>query len=207
MIYDQLKIEKDIQYSIDRKTVYSLLGYKKEQTKLPQKMFDRLELAFEEAEQLIETQGIFIIRRIKERGKTIVLQNTKTAIMGLSARNLLKNSFAVIFMAVTIGPGLEKLASQYTKENQFESALVLDAIGSEAAEASASALNNYLLSLARQTKLTLTKRFSPGYGDLPLQFQKEMFEELSLNGLNVVLDKKCILFPRKTVTAILGVEE
>ncbi|MFC2168061.1 hypothetical protein ACFLRW_03680 [Acidobacteriota bacterium] len=207
MIYDQLKIEKDIQYSIDRKTVYSLLGYKKEQTKLPQKMFDRLELAFEKAEQLIETQGIFIIRRIKERGKTIVLQDTPTVIKGISARNLLKNSFAVIFMAVTIGPGLEKLAGHYTKEKQFESALVLDAIGSEAAEATASALNNYLLTLARQAKLTLTKRFSPGYGDLPLQFQKEMFKELSLNDLNVVLNKKCFLFPRKTVTAIMGVEE
>jgi len=36
MVFDRLVFERDIQYSIDSKTVYSLLGYKKEQTKLPQ---------------------------------------------------------------------------------------------------------------------------------------------------------------------------
>ncbi len=207
MDFGKRKIFSDIQYSIDRKTVYSLLGYKKEQTKLPQKIFDRVELAFQAAEKLIDAKGVFIIRRIKKNGDPICLQGSSTTIKGHSASNLLKNSFAVIFMAVTIGPGLENLTSRYTKEKQFENALVLDTIGSEAAEASANALNSYLLTLARQAKKTLTGRFSPGYGDLPLFFQKDMFKELSLDSLNIVLDKKYILFPRKTVTAILGVEE
>jgi len=207
MEFDQLRIEGNIQYSIDKKVVYSLLGYKKEKTKLPQKMFDRIELAFEEAEKLIEAKGVYIIRRIKEKRDPIRLQGSTTAIEGQSAGNLLKNSFAVIFMAVTIGSGLENLTGQYTKEKQFENALVLDTIGSEAAEASANALNSYLLTLARQTKNTLTRRFSPGYGDLPLTFQNDMYRELSLDRLKIVLDKKHILFPRKTVTAIIGVEE
>jgi len=207
MVFDQLKIEGNIQYSIDKKAVYSLLGYKKEKTKLPQIMFDRVEKAFQDAERLIEVKGAYIIRRIKKKGDLITLQDSTTSLEGHSAKNLLKNSFAVIFMAVTIGSGLENLAGQYTKEKQFENALVLDTIGSEAAEASANALNSYLLTLARQAKKTLTRRFSPGYGDLPLFFQKDMFRELSLDGLNIVLDKKFILFPRKTVTAILGVEE
>ena len=207
MEFDQLRIEGKIQYSIDKKVVYSLLGYKKEQTKLPQKMFDRIEAAFEVAEDLIEAKGVFIIRQIKEKGNLICLQNSQTTILGQSAKDLLKNSFAVIFMAVTIGSGLENLIGLYTKEKQFENALVLDTIGSEAAEASANALNSYLLTLARQAKNTLTRRFSPGYGDLPLTFQNDMYRELSLDRLKIVLDKKHILFPRKTVTAIIGVEE
>ena len=207
MDFDRLHIVEDIQYSIDRKTVYSLLGYKKEKTKLPQKMFARVDLAFEEAEKWIDAKGVYIIRRIKEKGDPISLQGSATVIEGQSANNLLKNSFAVIFMAVTIGSGLEKLASRYTKEKQFENALVLDTIGSEAAEASANALNSYLLTLARQAKHTLTGRFSPGYGDMPLKFQKDMFKELALDRLSIILDKKYILFPRKTVTAIIGVEE
>ncbi len=207
MVFDQLKIEENIQYSIDKKAVYSLLGYKKEKTKLPQIMVDRVEKAFQDAERQIEAKGAYIIRRIKKKGDPITLQDTTTSLEGHSAANLLKNSFAVIFMAVTIGSGLENLAGLYTKEKQFENALVLDTIGSEAAEASANALNSYLLTLARQAKKTLTQRFSPGYGDLPLKFQKDMVKELSLEGLNIVLDKKFILFPRKTVTAILGVEE
>lgn len=207
MDFDRLKIVGDIQYAIDKKAVYSLLGYKKEKTKLPQIMFDRVEKAFQDAERLIEARGAYIIRRIKKKGDPFTLLDSTTSLEGHSAINLLKNSFAVIFMAVTIGSGLENLAGQYTKEKQFENALVLDTIGSEAAEASANALNSYLLTLARQAKKTLTQRFSPGYGDLPLFFQKDMFRELSLDGLNIVLDKKFILYPRKTVTAILGVEE
>lgn len=207
MVFDQLKIEGKIQYSIDKKTVYSLLGYKKEQTKLPQKMFDRIESAFEEAEKLIDAKGVFITRQIEEKGNLICLQNSQTTILGQSAKDLLKNSFAVIFMAVTIGSGLENLIGRHTKEKQFENALVLDTIGSEAAEASANALNSYLLTLARQAKNTLTRRFSPGYGDLPLTFQNDMYRELSLDRLKIVLDKKHILFPRKTVTAIIGVEK
>ncbi len=207
MVFDQLRIERNIRYSIDKKAVYSLLGYKKEKTKLPQKMVDRVEKAFQDAERLIEAKGAYIIRRIKKKGESFILLDSATSLEGFSAINLLKNSFAVIFMAVTIGSGLENLAGQYTKEKQFENALVLDMIGSEAAEASANALNSYLLTLARQAKKTLTQRFSPGYGDLPLSFQKDMFRELSLDGLNIVLDKKFFLYPRKTVTAILGVEE
>lgn len=207
MEFDKLRIVGDIQYSIDRKTVYSLLGYKKGQTKLPQKIYDRVDLAFLEAEKLIDAKGVYIIRRIKKNGDPICLQGSRTTIKGHSASNLLKNSFAVIFMAVTIGPGLENLTSRYTKEKQFEKTLVLDTIGSEAAEASANALNSYLQTLARQAKYTLTGRFSPGYGDLPLSFQKDMFRELSLDSLSIVLDKKFFLFPRKTVTAILGIEE
>lgn len=207
MDFDRLKIIGDIQYSLDKKAVYSLLGYKKDRTKLPQIMFDRVEKSFRDAENLIEAKGAYIIRRIKKKGDSITLLDSTTSLESHSVKNLLKNSFAVVFMAVTIGSGLEKLAGRYTKEKQFENALVLDTIGSEAAEASANALNSYLLTLARQAKKTLTQRFSPGYGDLPLSFQKDMFRELSLDGLNIVLDKKFILSPRKTVTAILGVEE
>ena len=207
MDFDKLKIVGDIQYSIDKKAVYSLLGYKKDRTKLPQRMFDRVEKAFQDAENLVEAKGAYIIRRIKKKGEPISLLDSTTSLEGQSAKNLLKNSFAVVFMAVTIGSGLENLAGRYIKEKQFENALVLDTIGSEAAEASANALNSYLLTLARQAKKSLTRRFSPGYGDLPLFFQEDIFRELSLNGLNIVLDKKFILFPRKTVTAILGVEE
>ena len=131
---------------------------------------------------------------------------SEAALEGLSVRNLLKNSFAVLFLAVTIGSGLENLIAHYDQEKQFEKTLILDAIGSEEAEAAANSLNNHLLVLARQAKLTLTRRFSPGYGDLSLQFQAQLYKELSLAVLGISIDDKFILRPRKTVTALIGVE-
>ena len=206
MIFDRLQIEKDIQSTVDRDKVYALLGYKKGKTELPQRMVDLLEDSFEEARQVKTPAGVYMAREIEKKGETISILGSEAALEGFSVRNLLKNSFAVLFLAVTIGPGLENLIAQYDQEKQFEKTLILDAIGSEEAEAAANSLNNHLLVLARQAKLTLTRRFSPGYGDLSLQFQAQLYKELSLAVLGISIDDKFILRPRKTVTALLGVE-
>ena len=207
MVFDQLEEVKDIQYDINRAAVWALLGYKKGKTKLPQRMVELVDSSFREAQEMICPIGAYIFRRIDKKKTEISLLATDTTIEGNSAQKLLRNSFAVILMAVTIGPELESRISQYAEEKQFEKSLVLDAIGSEAAEASINALNFYLLGLARQAKIRLTKRFSPGYGDLPLKFQKDLESEMAFERLGISVDSLFILTPRKTVTAIIGVEE
>jgi hypothetical protein len=207
MVFDQLKIERDIRFEIDAEAVYALLGYKEGQTKLPQRMLDLIDFSFQEAQDLLTPVAAYRTRKIKSKDTHILFQTSGIWIKGESARNLLKNSFAVIFMAVTIGTGLEERIQRYTEEKQFEKTLILDAIGSEAADASANAVNHYLTVQARQEKIKLTRRFSPGYGDLPLSFQADLFQELSLQDVGISIDRTFVLFPRKTVTAIFGVEE
>ena len=207
MVFDELKIEKDIQVEIDTGAVYALLGYKKGQTRLPQRLLDLFDSSLKEAQSLLKPVAAYRSRRIKSKDVDILFQTSGMRIKGESARNLLKNSFAAIFMAVTIGPGLEERIQRYTEEKQFEKTLILDAIGSEAAEAAANAVNHYLTVQARQEKINLTPRFSPGYGDLPLSFQADLFRELSLQDIGISIDDVFILFPKKTVTALFGVEE
>jgi cobalamin-dependent methionine synthase I len=64
-----------------------------------------------------------------------------------------------------------------------------------------------LITQSRQAKLFLTTRFSPGYGDLPLTFQRDLYRELSLDELGIRITEKCILYPQKTITAVIGVEQ
>ena len=144
MVFDRLKIERGIQFDIDTRAVYALLGYKKDRTKLPQQMIDLVDSSFQEARELITPVGVYIIRRIEKKANPITLQGSRLELRGNSARNLLKNSFAVIFLAVTIGLGLETRINLYTEEKQFEKTLVLDAIGSEAAEAAADAFSPFI---------------------------------------------------------------
>ena len=48
-------------------------------------------------------------------------------------------------------------------------------------------------------------RFSPGYGDLPLSFQRDIFDFLNPQKyIGVVLNEKIIMSPSKSVTAIVG---
>lgn len=50
----------------------------------------------------------------------------------------------------------------------------------------------------------LTRRFSPGYGDLPLSFQPFLMEQLQMRRLGVTLTSALMMAPAKSVTAVVG---
>ena len=53
----------------------------------------------------------------------------------------------------------------------------------------------------------LTRRFSPGYGDLPLAYQKELLAKLdATRRIGLTLTDACLMVPTKSVTAIVGVK-
>lgn len=52
--------------------------------------------------------------------------------------------------------------------------------------------------------LSLTSRFSPGYGDLPLSFQPFLMERLEMGRLGVRLTSGLMMAPSKSVTAVAG---
>lgn len=184
----------------------SRLGYRQGKTKLSAAAGRVLETAFKNAETKIHPQGVYRTDRIKEKSnETITINSTSTAFRGRSITKLLSPCFAAILMAVTIGMELEELIHKETSAGNLEKALALDAIGSEAAESAAESLNNHLISLARQEKLLLTKRYSPGYGDLTLDNQIQFFRTLCLGDIGISIEKNFLLTPRKTITAVIGV--
>lgn len=207
MFLDKPVTERNILVSLERSAVYRLLGYRQGKTTLSEQMKALVDSLLSEALALINPVGTYLIRKIRSRSEAIAFRRSKVVLRGQSIAALLRQSEAAVFMAVTIGSELEREMSTQTAQGHLDRALVLDAIGSEAAEAAANALNARLITLARQTKRFLTTRFSPGYGDLPLEVQKDLHEELSLTDLGITLTEKFLLFPQKTVTAILGVEK
>lgn len=54
--------------------------------------------------------------------------------------------------------------------------------------------------------MRLTRRYSPGYGDLPLELQREIFSILDCKRkIGLTLNESLLMSPSKSVTAILGV--
>ena len=51
----------------------------------------------------------------------------------------------------------------------------------------------------------MTRRFSPGYGDLPLSVQPAFAQELDLESLGVAVTDSYLLVPQKSITALVGV--
>lgn len=208
MKFDQIIKISDLSIQINRTSVLSLLGYKRGKTKLSAPAGRVLEAAFNRAEGLIHPQGVYLINRIKEKfNETITFFNSPVLLRGKSISRLLSPSSAAALMAVNIGLKLEETIAQETQAGNLEEALALDVIGSEAAEAAAEALNVHLISLARQEKLLLTRRYSPGYGDFSLDNQSQLFHALSLKDLGISIDENFVLSPKKTITAVIGVNQ
>ncbi len=112
----------------------------------------------------------------------------------------LTGATGALLLAATVGPGLDRLLLRYGRTSPA-SALLLEGIGAERVEALLASLDGRL----REDFGTLTRRFSPGYGDLPLSLQGELFSLLDCERrLGLTLNASLLMTPKKSVTAILG---
>lgn len=111
------------------------------------------------------------------------------------AQNLRGCDEAVLF-AATIGVGMDRLIGKNLRISPAK-AMMLDAIGTERIEALCDAFCKDL-GLCRP-------RFSPGYGDLKLEVQKELLALLDCpRKINLCLTDHFLMTPSKSVTAFGG---
>ena len=116
------------------------------------------------------------------------------------ARNLDGCTEAVLF-AATVGVGIERLTAKYGTRSPAK-ALLFDAIGTERIE---SLCDAFCAELERERELPLKPRFSPGYGDLPLAVQKDIFSLLDCQKrIGLTVTDSLMMSPSKSVTAIAG---
>ncbi len=124
---------------------------------------------------------------------------------GESVRALLKDCDQVILMAATLGNSVERLIRR-TQAVDMAGALMLDACGSAAIENVCDNLCDDLV--AGFAPRYLTDRFSPGYGDMPLSQQRELFAALDVTRrIGVTLTDSGLMLPQKSVTALIGVSD
>ena len=118
------------------------------------------------------------------------------------AKNLAGFESCVIFCA-TVGVGIDRLITKYTTVSPVKS-LVFQGIGAERIEALCDAFCKETEGNYKQIK----PRFSPGYGDLDLSFQHEIFKVLQCSKkIGVTLNESLLMSPTKSVTAIIGVKK
>lgn len=116
------------------------------------------------------------------------------------AKNLNGCHSAVIF-AATIGIKIDMLINKYSKVSPAK-ALVLQAIGNERIESLCDAFNRDITAKYKNTK----PRFSPGYGDLGLEMQQDIFKILDCSRkIGLTLQESLLMCPQKSVTAIIGI--
>ncbi|MGI6499036.1 MAG: methionine synthase [Oscillospiraceae bacterium] len=135
------------------------------------------------------------------------LAGTDLVLEGGDAEVLLKQSKACVLMAVTIGNGVEP-AIRSAQVTDMTRALFLDACASAAVESVCEAGERALRKQLGGPPPFFTRRYSPGYGDLPLTLQRPLLQLLDAGrkiGLSV--SESGLLTPRKSVTAIIGLND
>lgn len=133
------------------------------------------------------------------------LLGSDVTLEGEDIRALLSGCGEAVLLAVTLGPEVERLLRR-AEVTDLARALVLDAAASTAVENVCDLLEADLRAYYGAQGLFLTDRFSPGYGDFPLAEQRPFCALLDTERrIGLHLSESCILVPRKSVTALLGV--
>lgn len=116
-------------------------------------------------------------------------------------RKNLEGCEEVILFAATIGLEIDRLIRRYTRLSPAK-ALFFQAIGAERIESLCDAVNGEWKEAYQQ----LRPRFSPGYGDLPLEMQRDIFRVLDCpRKIGLTLNESLLMSPSKSVTAIIGI--
>lgn len=107
---------------------------------------------------------------------------------------------AVVF-AATIGVGIDRLVTRYSHISPAK-ALLLQAIGTAQIE---ELCDTFCADMETMTGLYGKPRFSPGYGDLAIEAQRDFFTLLPCEKyMGLTLNDSLLMSPTKSVTAILG---
>ncbi len=128
---------------------------------------------------------------------TVKSLNLATALSGCES--------AVIF-AATVGIEIDRLIHKYS-DIEPARALLLQAIGTERVEALCDLFCHNLKEERALVGQAVRPRFSPGYGDLPLDLQIPIFEALNCpRNVGITLNDSLLMSPSKSVTAIVGIK-
>lgn len=118
----------------------------------------------------------------------------------------LKDCGKAVLFAATIGLGIDRLIAKYGRISPVK-ALLLQAVGAERIETLCDAFNAEVRQQAEAEGMTTVPRFSPGYGDLPLEVQRDFVQLLDCSRrIGVTLNDSLLMTPSKSVTAIIGMK-
>ncbi len=114
----------------------------------------------------------------------------------------LEDCTQILIFAATVGIEIDRTIARYNALSPAK-ALLASAIGSERIEALCDTFEIDLKSEGVEIK----PRFSPGYSDLPIECQKDIFLLLDCpRRIGLTLTESMLMSPSKSVSAIIGIK-
>ena len=122
----------------------------------------------------------------------------------LSLQERLEGCTDILLFACTASAEMDRLITRGSLKSPVHG-LLMHAIGAQQVESACDCLCKQLARLFPES--ALIQRYSPGYGDLPLAMQKDIFSALDCERrIGVTLTDSLLMRPSKSVTAIVGMK-
>ena len=112
---------------------------------------------------------------------------------------------SLLVFAATVGLAPDRLTARYGGLSPTK-ALLFQAIGAERIESLCEVFEQEVRAEKAAAGCGIRPRFSPGYGDFPLEAQREIFRVLDCpRQIGLSLNESLLMSPSKSVTACIGV--
>jgi len=177
------KLEK-FNINIEDRRIFIRLGYGTSSGNVNNQTKERVFKAKNKLPSLIQPAAVFKILDYEATNKHAIFKDAKK----------------VILCICTIGIGLEDASSKLIEKDAILDGLILDTLGSEAAEDVARQTDKHIANIAKEMNLWPSKRFSPGYSIWDIQEQAYLFKVLPAEDIGVRLTDSFMMVPRKSVS-------
>ena len=157
----------------DRKETMRYLGYRGQE--ISPETLQMIEEVTQELEQASSPKSIYREYDCQVSGDEIKLGELKICSRNLAAN--LKGCERAVLLAATIGPAADFMIRKYSVLSLAKAAVV-QAAGAACIESYVDEVEDAVRQDAGKRNLYLRPRFSPGYGDFELDYQKEIFQML-----------------------------
>ena len=192
-----IRVSNADEISIDKNEVLRYLGITNGEIDIDFfSMIDDAETLFNSVVSYKAVIAPFQIKKIDDETLSLGFLETDSKCLKM---NLDKAESGFVF-AATLGVGVDRLIMRFSRREPSKASLI-DAIASAAVEAFCDKINDEFAG-GRE----VNQRYSPGYGDLPLENQPAILEYLDANRkLGISLSDNYFMTPTKSVTALFGV--
>lgn len=151
--------------------------------------------AFELLSECAKPKAVYKCVDVSYTEEGVILNGEEVKSLGL--KRFLQGAERAALIAATAGIEADRLITRYSMVEP-SLALMIDALAAATVEALCNKLCGGCFEVDEQ------RRFSPGYGDFPLDFQKRIISTLSADlNVGITLTNSLMLAPSKSVTAVV----
>lgn len=162
-----------------------------------------MDVCIREAEQALDYRVCYTVGDILRQDDALSFCGIRTHSSVI--RKAVNGCDSLVLFAATIGAPFDRLIAKYGRLEPSK-ALLLQAIGAERIESLCDAFCDKMNTELAFDGKSLRTRVSPGYGDIPLDMQTELFKALDCERkIGLTLNESLLMSPSKSVTAIAGI--